>query len=906
MGMPASTPLAFDVMARLPFRQDNAAVSSLRVEAGQEVMFGDRLLQISHSVLEGHRFAVRAIQKGEHLLSWGLPFGKALRDIEAGAFLCNARMLETLKGREVKVTLPEQPNFSDHMQVCQIDSTFKPGQQVAPAQSKGSFMGFARGPKRGVGVRNHIVILAVSSQANAYAHLLCKRFEQAHVNAENMDPVVAVQHTEGGDREAPANNQEMLLRTLGGFMVHPNVGAVLVVDHLEAAINQSQLKAWIRQNQLPLEDVPHAFITLSDRFETAMRQGEKHIKAWIPQLCNQRRSAAPLSALKVALQCGGSDSFSGLSGNPLAGWVAKELIRHGGAAVLAETDELIGAEPYILSNVRDQATATQFLSKIAQFKQRAAWHGHSAEGNPSGGNLMRGLYNIALKSLGAARKKDPKVRLDYVIDYAEPMGDSGYYFMDSPGNDLESIAGQVASGSQIILFITGNGSITNFPFAPTLKFVTTSGRFKMLSHEMDVNAGRHQDGERLEDLGQEVFEQFCGIANGKRSLGDQAGHYQVSIWRNWHHSKQAPYKHILNAPKPSAKPLLTIPTTQPLQAHFEGFASGEKVSIDQVALIVPTSLCSGQVARLAAESLNQNNPAPKHVSRYVSLVHTEGCGAAPGYSEEMYLRTMLGHLRHPMVKKALLLEHGCEKTHNDAMRLHLKQQGVNPAHFGFASVQLDGGLDRVMAKIRAWFADALEKTPHLARSTQHFGTMCLGLTSTGTLESTPAKAMASIAAGAVALGGTVVIPENACLLRNHVFCEALFPNPQACQPSLSYGEYAKVAGLHIMETPTRHSVETLTGLGGCGVQVMAAHLNGAPLQAHPMIPLVQISSVAKVQARFGADLDCTPSAQSGVEAMRMAMLDSICEAASGVALPKLFVQGNVDFQLTRGLLGFSL
>ena len=94
------------------------------------------------------------------------------------------------------------------------------------------------------------------------------------------------------------------------------------------------------------------------------------------------RSEAPLCELKLALQCGGSDAFSGISGNPLAAWVAREIIRYGGAANLAETDELIGAEPYVLQKVRDAETARKFLATIASFKARAAWHGHTAEGQP--------------------------------------------------------------------------------------------------------------------------------------------------------------------------------------------------------------------------------------------------------------------------------------------------------------------------------------------------------------------------------------------------------------------------------------------------------------------------------------------------------------------------------------------
>ena len=136
--------------------------------------------------------------------------------------------------------------------------------------------------------------------------------------------------------------------------------------------------------------------------------------------------------------------------------------------MLAETDELIGAEPYVLDKVRDAHTAERFLAMVARFQEQAARHGHSAHGNPTGGNKYRGLYNIYLKSLGAAAKRHPALRLEGVLEYGEQIQGPGYFFMDSPGNDLESIAGQVAAGCNMIFFVTGNGSITNFPFVPTI------------------------------------------------------------------------------------------------------------------------------------------------------------------------------------------------------------------------------------------------------------------------------------------------------------------------------------------------------------------------------------------------------------------------------------------------------
>ena len=92
---------------------------------------------------------------------------------------------------------------------------------------------------------------------------------------------------------------------------------------------------------------------------------------------------------------------------------------------------------------------------VERFKAYAARFGYSAEGNPSGGNNYRGLYNIVIKSLGAAKKRDPLVRLEHCVDYSEPLypsGKSGFCFMDSPGNDMESIAGEVACGCNMVCF----------------------------------------------------------------------------------------------------------------------------------------------------------------------------------------------------------------------------------------------------------------------------------------------------------------------------------------------------------------------------------------------------------------------------------------------------------------------
>jgi altronate dehydratase len=897
---PRPNPFAFDQVARIPAPRDNVAIATRRLEAGTRVSHGDVRLHLPHVVLEGHRFVLEPIAAGEPLLSWGLPFGIATRDLVPGEYVCNDKILAVLAERDIDFDLPKEANFRDHLETYHLDTdAFRPGTQVAKLSTPATFMGYPRAGARGVGTRNFVVILATTSGAAAFAETLAARFTDQVAGLANVDGVVAVTHTEGGGRKAP-NNLDFVLRTLAGFMVHANVGAVMAADYGDGCYSNDTLRRFMTANGYPLEHVRHEFLDLDSDRHATLERAAGIVADWLPVVNACERRAESVANLKVALQCGGSDAFSGISGNALAGCVAKEIIRNGGSANLAETDELIGAEPYVLDNVRDEATARAFLDKIAVFKQRAANHGASAEGNPSGGNNYRGLYNIALKSIGAARKRDPEVRLDYVIDYGAPMTDAGYYFMDSPGNDLESIAGQVASGSNLVFFITGNGSITNFPFVPTLKFVTTTGRFDLLADEMDVNAGRYNDGEPMTALAEEVFARTREVASGDPSKGELAGHSQVSLWRNWQQTDGAGVERIRQLPVPDGEPL-SLASGEPAAIRFQAYRTDSGHSCDQLGLIMPTSLCSGQVARLVADDLNARDLPG--VSRFVALAHTEGCGSAN--SEGLFLQTLLGHVEHPLVRRGMLLEHGCEKTHNDAVRHYLDSRGVDPSRFGYASVQLDGGLEKVRRKIAAWFEEELGRAAELETEVVDGRALRLGLVTAGHVPETMARVLASVVQGIVSGGGTVVVADNGTLLDARPFRDIL---AEGCRRrvTLAYGQPADRPGLHVMDAPTESPVEITTGLGGTGVEIMLAHVHSGPLQSHPMVPLLQMSSSEECCRRFAIDLDLIPSGPATVESLGAVILEKIAATASRRYVPKLQAMGHGQFQLTRGLLGLSM
>ncbi|MCZ6634820.1 MAG: UxaA family hydrolase [bacterium] len=891
-------------IGRLPQPDDNVAIATRRLEAGTQIDHQRSSFTLAHTLLEGHRFAVKPIAPGESLLSWGLPFGVASRPLSPGTYACNPQILEALGLRHLDFELPAEANFEDQIQPYVLDeSTFQPGHQVPALSTPATFLGFKRSTSRGVGTRNVIVILGTSSRTGSFAKRLEERLAGEAEQYENIDGIVAIAHTEGGEQAQP-NNLDLLLRTLAGFVTHPNVGAILCVDYGIEAVTNAMLKAYLENESYPLDDVPHAFLTLDGGFEFQLEKGESLLRSWFETVNQTARTEEPLSHLKIALQCGGSDAFSGISGNPLVAWVAREIIRNGGAANLAETDELIGAESYVLQNVKNVDIARQFLAKVEAFKTLAAWHGHTAEGNPSGGNKYRGLYNIVLKSIGAAQKKHPDVCLDGVLDYGEPIPESGYYFMDSPGNDLESIAGQVATGCNIIFFVTGNGSITNFPFVPTIKVITTTERHHLLSKDMDINAGAYLDGSPMDQLGQEMFDDTLSVASGKLSFGERAGHAQVSIWRNWRQTDPSQVEPILSQPALKNAPIPIQSDGQKSSRTFTSIQTPRGNVTDQIGLILPTSLCSGQIAQMAAQRLTEKGLGQTQgISRFVGLVHTEGCGVSGGYNETLYTRTMLGYLTHPTVKYALLLEHGCEKTHNDYYRHALEEQGLSSDDYGWASVQMDGGIDQVLEKIESWFITRLNQASAPVYKTTGLNDLRVGLLTAGPVSAAATSTLTQLTQKIVGSGGTLIVPESATLVRETDYLKTLV-NQKNVQPTLPHGEAACQPGFYVMENPTEHWVETLTGMGGTGVEILLAYTGQHPQQGHPLMPMLQITGEHNIAAHFGDDFDLTFSENVGENVERV--VDLLTQVASREYTPKAVLQGNTDFQFTRGLLGVSM
>jgi altronate dehydratase len=724
-----------------------------------------------------------------------------------------------------------------------------------------------------------------------------------------MDGVVAIAHTEGGGTSEPNNAQEVL-KALAGFMVHPNVAAVLAVDFGVEPISNRRLQEFLHEHRYPIDHVPHQFLSLTNGVSAGLHEGESIIRSWLESANVWERTPQPLSGLKVALQCGGSDAFSGVSGNPLAGAMVHELIRHGGTGVLTETDEVVGAEAYVLRNVRDLETAKKFLGVIEDFKAYLAWHGVSSESNPSGGNKFRGLYNIALKSVGAVHKKDPRTPLDFVTHYAEPVKQPGFYFMNGPGNDLEGIAGQVAAGCNLILFVTGNGSVTNFPFVPTLKITTTTRRHQLLIREMDINAGEYLDGMPFNSMTDKAFETLLATASGERTRGELAGHSQVSLWRNWPQTDTSRLSILQAKPQPNG-----VPNALAMHAEIDAVSQNvfrrpirlhqtqRGLATDRIGLVLPLSLCSSQVGNLAADRLNQSDSASKYgLSRFIALPHTEACGSSGESLFQLLHRSYQGYVMHPNVAAAFLLEHGCEKITNDAMQHDLQRAQIDTEQFGWASVQLDGGIAKVTDRIQEWFELKLQNTccPNSVSGT--LGQLNLGLLTTDIVTASTAIWLAHITRAVVQQGGSVMIPDTDSLWTNAAYRTAVL-GKSAPQASLAYGERIVRPGLHLVDSETEHWVENLTCMGACGAHAVLGVVSDHARQSHPMIPVVQCAESRSDSSLKTDDVDywLTGNLQSDLDGVE----DLLVRILHGETQSQASRQSMIDFQFARGLLGVT-
>lgn len=486
---------------------DNVAVARRQIKTGETIILGPHPVVAAEEISFGHKIAISNLAIDAPIRKYGQQIGLASCPISAGQWVHSHNVNPDAGRSEI--------HFSTDL---------KPPQPINPPAT---FQGYRRSNGRS-GTRNYIAVISTVNCSATTAKYVAAELSREDLSAyPNIDGIVPIVHKGGCAMEFQGDDHQQLNRTLAGFANHPNVAACLILGlgcetaqahTLQEAIPLVQLGGSGDSRNLPL--------TMNIQEQGGVRRtvsaAVAALKELLPAANDVRRVPIPLTELRVAMECGGSDGNSGITANPAVGIASDLLVAHGATTILSEVPEMYGAEHLLTQRAITPAVGQDLLDRISWWEDYAKRHGGRIDNNPSVGNKRGGLTTIAEKSLGAIAKAGTSP-LNAVYRYAEQVTESGFVIMDSPGFDPASITGKVAGGAQVVVFTTGRGSCFGCKPAPTIKVATNTPMFERMNQDMDINAGSILDGASVEEIGRKIFDQIVATASGQQTLSEQQG-----------------------------------------------------------------------------------------------------------------------------------------------------------------------------------------------------------------------------------------------------------------------------------------------------------------------------------------------------------------------------------------------
>jgi len=459
-------------------------------------------VKITARIPRGHKAAVRPIRKDEPALKFGQVIGFATRDIAPGDWVHEHNIAFHSVDRDYEYAAGANP----------------PPLVAVPA----TFQGYRRANGR-IGARNYLGILTSVNCSATVARFIAREVEKRGLldDYPEIDGVIPLVHGHGCAMDSKGEGYEVLKRTQWGYAANPNMAAVLMVG---LGCETFQIGRWKQAYNIAESDTFRS-LTIQDAGGTqkAIADGIAAVRDLLPAAAKVRRETVPASELMLALQCGGSDGYSGITANPALGAAVDLLVAHGGTAILSETPEIYGAEHLLTRRAKDRAVGEKLIERIRWWEDYTTRNSGSMNNNPSPGNKAGGLTTILEKSLGAAAKGGTTA-LNAVYEYAEPVTEKGFVFMDTPGYDPVSATGQVAGGANILCFTTGRGSAYGCKPTPSIKLATNTPVYERMTGDMDINCGDVLDGVSIQDKGREIFETILRVASGMRTKSEQLGY----------------------------------------------------------------------------------------------------------------------------------------------------------------------------------------------------------------------------------------------------------------------------------------------------------------------------------------------------------------------------------------------
>ncbi|MEW2923113.1 altronate dehydratase family protein [Muricauda sp. ANG21] len=502
---------------------DNVAVALQNLKANDTVFLDGKDISIISGVRAKHKIALKDFARGESIIMYGILVGKACHPIDKGDVLTT----ENVKHESAKV----------HKKT---ETTSWTAPDIAQWQNR-TFMGYHRGDGQ-IGTQNVWLFFPLVFCENRNIEILKEVFEKELLNERISDhrlllrSLVRGTEVDKNEDRSPdrvfknidikfithqggcggiRQDSESLAKLLAGYVNNPNVAGCTVLSlgcqNLEVKIFEEALNKINPNFKKPvLMYEQQEMGTIDEMLKVIIKESFEAIK----RANKIERRPAPLSALKVGLECGGSDGFSGISANPTLGHVSDMLAALQGTVLLSEFPELCGVEQELVNRCISDKEANRFLQLMEAFERSVVASGSGFDMNPSPGNIKDGLITDAMKSAGAAKKGGTSPVVD-VLDYGEYITKSGLNLLCTPGNDVESTTAMAGSGVNIILFTTGLGTPTGNPIVPVIKISSNSELAQKMPDIIDFDTGAVIRGEKsIQQMGEELLDYVLDVASG--------------------------------------------------------------------------------------------------------------------------------------------------------------------------------------------------------------------------------------------------------------------------------------------------------------------------------------------------------------------------------------------------------
>jgi altronate dehydratase len=477
---------------------DNVGVSQFIIPAKSKIE--DQNIVSVDDIPFGHKVCLKKVNKGESIIKYGQIIGFASENINPGEHVHSHNLEFKEFDRKFKVT--EKKSILDEKSDIFFNGIQRDNGQIA--------------------TRNYIGIVSTVNCSATVTKMIVEKIKYSNIlnNYPNIDGIVPITHSTGCGMNTQSEGMQMFQRTIDGFKNHPNFSHVFIIG-LGCECAQISLFEESEKKHTRIH-----FLTIQDEGGTKKIVDKvlSQIKNLLKEANNISRTPQSVNNITLALQCGGSDGYSGITANPALGIAADMLVQKGGSSILSETPEIYGAEHLLINRARNQETADKLIAKIKWWQHYTSINDSSMDNNPAPGNKKGGLTTILEKSLGAVAKGGNSILQD-VLSYAEPLKNKGFNFMDSPGYDPVSVTGQVASGANVICFTTGRGSCFGCKPVPSLKLSTNTAMYQKMSEDMDINCGTIADGkEKIDEVGKKIFDLVVETASGSKSKSEQNGY----------------------------------------------------------------------------------------------------------------------------------------------------------------------------------------------------------------------------------------------------------------------------------------------------------------------------------------------------------------------------------------------